>query len=48
MILLIKEKLENVVNSSFREVSIIETEKELRGLNSNKANKATTFGNLPS
>ena len=48
IILLIKEKLENVVNSSFKEVSIIETEKELRGLNSNKANKATTFGNLPS
>ena len=34
--LLIKQKLENVDHFSFREVSISETEKELRELNSNK------------
>ena len=43
-ILLIKQKLENVDHFSFKEVSISETEKELRELNSNKA---TIFGNIP-
>ena len=43
-ILLIKQKLENVDHFSFKEVSIIEIEKKLRELNSNKA---TTFGNIP-
>ena len=42
-ILLIKQKLENMDHFSFREVSISETEKELKELNSSKA----TFGNVP-
>ena len=43
-ILLIKKKRkENVDHFLFKEVSISETEKELRELNSNKA----TFGNIP-
>ena len=42
--MLIKQKLENVDHFSFKEVSISETEKELRELNSNKA---TAFGNIP-
>ena len=42
-ILLIKQKLENVDHFSIKEVSISETEKELKELNSNKA---TTFGNI--
>ena len=43
-ILLIKQKLENVDHFLFKEVSISETEKELRELN---PNKATMFGNIP-
>ena len=43
-ILLIKQKLEDVDHFSFKEVSVSETEKELRELNSNNA---TTFGNIP-
>ena len=43
-ILLMKQKLENVDEFSFKEVSIREIEKEVRGLASNKA---TTFGNIP-
>ena len=42
--MLIKQKLENVGHLSFKEVSISETGKELRELNSNEA---TTFGNIP-
>ena len=42
--MLITQKLENVNHFSFKEVSIIEIEKELRELNSNKV---TTFGNTP-
>ena len=42
--MLIKQKLENVDHFSFKEVSISETEKQLRELNSNKT---TTFGNIP-
>ena len=43
-ILLIKQKIENVDHFWFKVVSISETEKELRELNSNKT---TTFGNIP-
>ena len=43
-ILLMKQKLENVDEFSFKEVSIREIEKEVRGLASNKA---TTLGNIP-
>ena len=39
-----KEKLENVELFFFKKVSINETEKELRQINSNKA---TTFRNIP-
>ena len=42
--MLIKEKLENVDHFSFKKVSIIEIEKKLSELNSNKA---TTFGSIP-
>ena len=42
--MLIKQKLENVDNVPFKEVSISEIAKELRELNSNKA---ITFGNIP-
>ena len=38
-----KQKLENLDNFSFKEVSISETEKELREVNSDKA---STFGKL--
>ena len=38
------KKLENVDHFSFKEVSVSETEKELRELNSSKA---ITFGNIP-
>ena len=44
VILLIKQKLENVDHFLLKEVSISETEKELRELN---PNKATRFGNIP-
>ena len=43
-ILLMKQKLENVDHFSFKEVSISETEKELRELNSSKVTKV---GNIP-
>ena len=39
-----KEKLENVDLFFFKKVSINETEKELRQINSNKA---TNLGNIP-
>ena len=42
--MLIQQKLENVDYFSFKEFYIIEIEKELRELNSNKA---TTFRNIP-
>ena len=42
--MLIKQKLENVDHFSFKEVSVSETEKELKELNSNKA---TRFSNIP-
>ena len=42
--MLIKQKLENVDNVPFKEVSISEIAKELRELNSDKV---TTFGNVP-
>ena len=41
--MLIKQKSENMDHFSFKEVSISETEKELKELNSSKA----TFGNVP-
>ena len=43
-ILLMKQKIENVDQFSFKEVSVSEIEKELRELNSNKA---TTLCNIP-